>query len=174
MDSQFPPAPANLREQGGVNFDVRGIVRLSQSSWGCVALPTAVEIPLGREFRRLHVLHGTAGASLEGERAGVYRLHYDDGTSAELPILHSRDKPDTRAPTLSAPDSVKAAQVGEEFSEPRQARILASRPVLPGPGKWLYQTTYENSIPEREVVRITFESAMITSGPFLLALTVEP
>lgn len=157
-----------------MNFDVRGIIRLSQASWGCAALPTAVEIPLGRKFRRLHVLHGTAGSSLEGERAGIYRLHYDDGTSAELPILHSRDKPDTRASTASEPDSAKAAQVGEKFSEPRLARIPASRTVLAGPGKWLYQTTYANPSPEREVVGITFESSMTTSGPFLLALTVEP
>ncbi len=165
IDSQFPPASADLHKFGGLSFDVRGIIRLSQTSWGCAALPVAVEIPVSRSFRRMHVLHGITGLALEGERAGTYRLHYRDGSRAELPIFHSRDAEGTvNSAFLFTPPQGNAAEL---------PRVVSSRTVLTGPGKWLYATTYANPSPEREVVSITFESAMTTSGPFLLGLTVE-
>jgi hypothetical protein len=38
----------------------------------------------------------------------------------------------------------------------------------------LFKSRHENPSPERAVLRITFESAVTASGPFLLAMTVEP
>jgi hypothetical protein len=131
-----------------------------------------VEIPVDRKFRRLHVLHGTAALELDGERVGTYRLHYRGGGSTELPIIYGRDSRDMWHYSTALTDTGKGwAQV----SEAELAWICTASQTNPlEHGIRLYRRTYKNPAPEREVTHLTFESNMATSGPFLLALTVEP
>jgi hypothetical protein len=152
-----------------VPFDVRGVIRLSRAAWGCAALPTKVEIAVGRKFRRMHVLRGTLPLAMEGEPVGTYRLHYHDGSSAELPIVYGRD---VRAMGNFSTTLTDIAMGWARVSEAELAWFITSTPT--NPGMPLYRRTYENPAPAREVVSISFESAVTTSGPFLLALTVEP
>ena len=83
----------------GVQFDVRGLIRLGGTFDGSV-FPAAVEIPVGRQFRQLHVLHGATTTTMDGTQVGTYRLHYrDGGDDADLSILYGRDVLDWQAPT---------------------------------------------------------------------------
>jgi hypothetical protein len=165
LDHNLASLPTGVTNLAGVPFDVRGLIRLSRSAVNYAIFPQRVDIAVGQKFRRLHVLHGTAYRARDGTRIGSYRLRYRDGGSAELPILYGRDVRDLLVSRdFSAPD---------EGTEPVWVGLLdSSRPA--GPKVQLFKSSYDNPSPEREVVRITFESAMTASGPFLLALTVEP
>ena len=63
-------------------FDVRGLIRLRLAAYIYIIFPQRVDIPVGRTFQRLHVLHGASGRVKEGKRIGTYRLHYREGDSA--------------------------------------------------------------------------------------------
>jgi len=172
VDRNLSSLPAGVHTLAGVSFDVRGIIHLSQATWGCAALPTTVEIPVGHRFRRMHVLHGAASPAVDGTQIGTYRLHYRDGGSADLPIVHGRDVRGMWAYSWSVSDSVEALA---QASEAELAWTGVADQTQPDPPKArLYKRTYDNPAPEREVVRIAFESTMTTSGPLLIAVTVEP
>ncbi len=160
--SSFPAGVTNL---AGVPFDVRGLIRLRRAAYNYTIFPQRVDITIGRTFQRLHVLHGASGRVKEGTRIGTFRLHYREGDSADLAIVYGSDQPDLgiRSDRASRASAVTLAWVGT---------LVASRPAetrVP-----LFKSTYDNPAPDREVVRITFESVVTASGPFLLAMTVEP
>jgi hypothetical protein len=165
VDQNLSSLPAGVHRLVGVSFDVRGIIRLRQSFFGYAIFPTQVEIAVARQFRRLHVLHGADSHTKDGTQIGSYWLHYRDGGSAELRIIYGRDVLDWKASGEGAPQAMEAevAWTGT-YDQTQPTRTLAR----------LYKRTYENPAPEREVTRITFESAVTGSGPFLLAMTVEP
>lgn len=165
IDVTLASLPAGVQTLTSVPFDVRGIIRLSRPTWGHAALPIQVEIPVGRKFRWMHVLQGADARARQGEQIGTYRLHYREGDLADLPIIYGRD---VRDPWTSGDAVQQATEAEVAWSGPAdQARPTATQVRL-------YKRTYENPEPEREVVRMTFESAMTSAAPFLLAMTVEP
>jgi hypothetical protein len=92
-------------------------------------------------------------------------LHYRDGGSKDLPIVYGHDVRDwwlgSGSPIPS--EGPNPAWVGlADRTRPAESAVC------------LFKSSYDNPEPEREVVRITFESSMTTSAPFLLAVMVEP
>jgi WD40 repeat protein len=81
VDRNLSSLPAGVHRLAGVPFDVRGIIRLRQSAFGCAIFPTQVEIAVARKFRRLHVLHGADSSTKDGTQIGSYRLHYREGVT---------------------------------------------------------------------------------------------
>ena len=165
VDLSLSSLPAGLTNLAGVSFDLRGLIRLGRSAYSYAMFPTNVEIAVRRTFRRLHVLHGTDFRAQEGRQIGTYRLHYRDGSTADLPILYGHD--------------LRGAFASEDRQEQAAAAELAwtgnADPTKPAPTPVrLYRRTYENPAPDHEVVRISFESTMTSAAPFLVALTVEP
>ena len=149
----------------GVSFDVRGVIQLSRAALAYEIFPTEVEITVARKFHRLHVLHGAKKSSKNGTQAGTYRLHYRDDGSESLAIIYGQDVLDSQEPTGDLPN---ARVVTFPSDDPTN---LAN----PTDSKTHYFVrTYENPHPERDVARITFESAMSSTAPLLLAMTVEP
>lgn len=164
--SSLPPGVTNL---AGVPFDVRGVIRLGRNVLNCAVFPTIIEIPIGHRFRRLHVLHGATKTTMSGTHVGTYRLHYRDGGSDELSILYGRDVLDWEASTPARKRAALAPTAAAELAWTGPAERLK-------PGDYsvrLFKRTYENPAPEREVVRITYESTLTATGPFLVAMTVE-
>ena len=165
LDCGLSSLPAGVQMLAGVPFDVRGIIRLRQSVVGCSVFPTKVEIGVARKFRRLHVLDGTDSRAPHGTQIGAYRLRYRGGSSEELKIIYGRDVLDWVASGDGAPQGMEAEVAWTGSYDQTQPTGRQVR---------LYKRTYANPAPEREVAYITFESAMTVSGPFLLAMTVEP
>ena len=165
VDRNLSSLPAGVHFLAGVPFDVRGIIRLAKASYGYAAFPTQVQIALGRKFHRLHLLHGTASRAPDGTQIGAYRLYYRDDRSTELKIIYGRDVLNWEASGDSGPPGMEAEVAWTGTYDQTQPTGTQVR---------LYKRTYENPVPGREVARIAFESAMTTSGPFLLAMTVEP
>jgi hypothetical protein len=157
---------ADVHKNTGREFDLRGLVRLAGTNWvewGHEPAPqSATEIPVARHFARMHVVHGTSPAETDGVEIGAYVLHYGDGQTEALPIIfgeHLRERDSPPETELGVPGSAVVAWSGRNRD---------------GSLRRLYQATYENPRPSLPVKRIDFISSLSKSGPFLIAITVEP
>jgi hypothetical protein len=125
--------------------------------------PAKIEIKVGRKFTWLHVLHSTAYAVNEGPiQIAAYTLHYEDGTTATIPIVNGKDisafwkRPGDQDPSV--------ARVGWEGSnEHVKQKGFKIR---------LYVSSWENPRPDATVARIEFVSAMTKAAPFCVAMTL--
>ena len=125
----------------------------------------AEAIPIDKKFTRLYILHGTQwGTAGDGTLIGQYRLHYEDGTEAAIPIVLGEDVRDWwNADGSQAVTRGIVAWVGQN---------VATRKV----NSWLrlYLAAWENPHPEKKVVSIDFlREGPSDAGPFCVAMTVE-
>jgi len=84
--------PRGVQEFDGVAFDIRGVIQLQSQVWKqrkC-PFPEKVEgIPIQRACRFLYLLHADGGSQAPtGTPVALLLLHYQDGTQAEIAILH--------------------------------------------------------------------------------------
>jgi len=163
--SSLGTLPAGLVDLNGTRFDVRGLVQLASSGLRAESsgYPLAVtNLAVGQICRALHFLGacGYVGGAEPGSQAGHYRVHYADGTTADVPIRIGHDtadwwvEPDGRPPAAGA----RIAWAGMNPAG-RAVRLL--------------QQTWTNPRPEIAVVSLDFISARRAPAPFLLAITVE-
>jgi hypothetical protein len=161
--------PNGLQIFGGVQFDVRGIVRLA---WGghpvsrngpwneTEGYPDRVEgMQINRKATRLHFLQAAWGNGAEnGTKIGSYLVHFANGERKEIPIVYGQD-------------------IAHWLGDPYDSAVwTGSQPVadLGICTKHLFKQTWENPFPELEIRTIDFASAMTpTIAPFLVALTAE-
>jgi hypothetical protein len=161
---------------GGVRFQTAGVVLVGpgqtegEQTNGVVALPDKVEgITIGRKAQRLYFLQGTHFSAPPGTRIGSYVVHYEDGSSAAIPIRVGED-------VLDWWD-----QPGPETEEAlshvvwRGRNDAASRS---GVGIRLFMKTWQNPRPEMRIASLD----MVTGdqhaehnapAPFLAGLTAQ-
>ncbi len=159
--------PAGVQKLAGVDFDVRGVVRLGEPN--DPILPSAVSgIRISRKCRRLHFLQASEGeiSNMEGVTIGVYRVHFENRLTLEVPIVYGQDLRDWGAALFgSHPETAGRAQIAWKGSN---VASKANGPVLR-----LYKRTWENPLPDLEIRSIDFVSAHAGTEPFLVALTAE-
>jgi hypothetical protein len=103
--------------------------------------PDKLGIPVGREFEELHLIHTTAWPDVEGETIALIRLHYDDGTTYEFPILYGGHVRDIQriqteeSETLSDPDSKIIWRGPGVANYKSTSRVFKSRLINPHPEK---------------------------------------
>jgi hypothetical protein len=133
--------------------------------------PDKVEaIPVGRKAEKLHFLHSTLFGKTQpfiadGATIAEYRVHYDDDTTATVPVKYGEDVRDWwyNKAVPAAGDKVTVAWEGENE---------ASKPG--GNGIRLYLTTWMNPNPSKKVLSIDFTRTDGTpAAPFCVALTAE-
>lgn len=147
----------------GITFRIGdGVIQL-----GSTELPNrpakVAGIPVGTKFSKLHVLHATAYSDALDRCIGTYTVHYDDGTSAMLPILFGKDVLDWwKYPGAPEPTRGRVAWQGEnEGAKQFRATIR------------LYLMTWENPHPGKTVTSIDYASTMTNCAPFCVAITAE-
>jgi hypothetical protein len=127
--------------------------------------PDKVEgIKIDKKVAKLHILHATGFGTEDDTVIGEYRVKWDDGTDATIPIVFGKDVRDwwyfdsTPDPTRS-----KVAWRGEnEYSKSLNAKIR------------LYLTTWENPKPDRKIVAIDYSTTKETDcAPFCVAISGE-
>jgi hypothetical protein len=170
-DNDLSGLPTGAVMFSNVTFDVRGLIRLRAANWVPVdietnSFPVAVTgIRIGVKCSRIHLLHGADGAVAENTVIGNYVLRYVDGTHREIPIRYGRDVRHWW-------------QVDDDTRETDQGVVVwrGSNPAVKGRGGRLriYLSTLENPEPEKEIQSLDIVSALTRSGPFLIALTIEP
>jgi hypothetical protein len=160
--------PTGRQEFGGVVFNVQGLIQLQGQCWvkRRYVLPEKVAgMPVGRAFRRLHILHANSGfGDPPGTTVASLVLHYADGAQAEIKIQHRVNVLDfwDYKGQLPADTNTVIAWEGESPATVRR-----------GLGVRLCRSTFENPHPRKRVETIDYVSAMAGSAPFLVALTVE-
>ena len=158
------PLPQKVQALAGVTFDIRGIIQLSGQKLKAAGgeFPEAVKgIPVGMKCRRLHFLHSAGWSAADGTQVGVYRLHYADGRTQELPVIYGK-------------------QVRDWFSNPGSQPLddgtvvaWSMNPARDADNKTLFKTSWNNPLPDAELKSIDFVSSMADPAPFLIAISVE-
>ncbi len=92
---------------------------------------------------------------------GLYRLHYADGQTQELPIVYGKQVRDwfSNPGTQSLDDNTVVA--------------WSVKPVRDADNKTLFRTSWDNPLPDVELKSIDFVSGMADPAPFLIAISVE-
>lgn len=115
-------------------------------------------IAVDAKFARLHVFHTSHYWSRgKGTRIGCYRLHYEGGDWAELPIVYGRDLADWCDRWQPEDGRTRLGWAGKNGYH-------AIR---------FYATAYDNPRPERKVVSIDFISDGASACPCCVAMTLE-
>jgi hypothetical protein len=166
--------PRGIVSFHGTTFDVRGIIQLRRRQSGMEVvhlgwnrIPERVEsIPFGQRFGRLHALLGTDKPAPEGRTIGWLIWHYADGSQHSCLIDYGRHVRDYWTDHDPRTDTSQARLAWEGIDPV---------PNWGGPRTRLrvYQCYWDNPEPELEVVNFDFVSALTTSAPFLIAVTVE-
>ena len=161
--------PPGLHTFQGVRFDIRGVVHLSGQGAARSGrhFPERVEgIRIGRKCRTLQFVQATSHDSPGGTTVGSYVLHYADGQRRELPVVFGRD---------IGNDWFSSSPFAEGSPSSASTVWTGSNPIarVAGSDLRLYRSTRDNPLPNVEIVRIDFVSAMAEASPYLVALTVE-
>ena len=163
-----PTLPKGVQAFAKAAFDVRGLIQLAGKGpieKTGIAFPQSVKgIKIDRKGRKLHFLHGTAWKAEEDAKIGEYVLHYANGQTKSIPILYQRHAKDwwvqESDPLLTDAD---IAWTGENEASHKLDRKIQ-----------VYRYSVNNPLPSEEIKTIDFVSAMTTSAPFLIGITVEP
>lgn len=158
----------NLKQ---VPFEIHGVVQLEGGEWKQRGynFPEAIEgIHVGVAGRRIHLLHAnSAFDDPVGTVVANLVLHYSDGDETRFDIRQGVDVLDwwewPHAPVKRPkdPNTVIAWTGVNPAAEHQGARIR------------LFDTTFLNPHPEKEIQSIDYTSAMAASAPFMVALTIE-
>ena len=159
--AELPRGEQALR---GVTFRIgEGVVQL-----GSTNLPDesgeVLDIAVQRKISRLYALHATQWNTDDGALVGQYRLTYQDGKTASLPIVYGADIRDwwiwdNGMPLTRGVVAWTGANLRTEQYD------IALRLSL---------SVWENPHPNKQVAALDFVSSMDTeAAPFCVALTVE-
>jgi hypothetical protein len=129
-------------------------------------LPQSVEgIAVGARGRVLHFLHAAQYAAEPGEMIGAYVVHYADGTSEQIPLVCGRHLVDWWAwdRSSSEPTEAKVAWTGSNDNTELNKGLKIR----------LFDLTWTNPHPEKEIAALDVLSAGKQPDPFLVAVTLE-
>lgn len=162
----------------GTPFDLRGILRLEATNyygnhrrsgrWLPASLPTsqARGIPVRRACHQLALLHGVSDLEeAPGREVARWRVHYQDGGTAEFPIRHGIE---VSAWRCRATDIASAGALPPAWS----ARLPAPHDDTVS---CLYKVVWTNPRPNEPVNRLDFLlPAGVQARPFVVAITIDP
>ena len=161
-DLDLGPVPRGCQELDGVEFDLRGLVRLANSFSPDQPqpFPQKVEgIPVRQLCRRLHFLHAADTIEADGAQIGSYVAHCADGKREEIPIIYGRD---VVAWNLDPPRTNSLPHLAWKDHNRRYVPVQ------------LFMSTWDNPRPEVMIETIDFVSNNAKAAPFLVAITAEP
>jgi hypothetical protein len=158
--------PRGIQTLGGTSFDIRGIVQLSGQQAErelTVQFPKEVgNITVQQKGQNVHFLHGCGWQSPEGTSIATFVIHYSNGETRSVPIVYGVD--------------VQDWWLSEEFTSDSKPNIVwtgKNHSAPDGPPIGVFKTTWVNPLPSIEIDHIDYQSAMMNSAPFLIAITLE-
>lgn len=163
----FGAIPRGLVQLDGVLWDLRGLITTGRAEpargfrhWR--AAEEVRGIPVRRRARTLHVLHSAWHWAPE-DVWGRYRLHYVDGTTADLEMRAWYDVAFwTWKGTFASDRPARVAWEGKwSGSNPENLRAR------------MYHRAYPNPFPEKEILSIDLTGTGSSAAPFVAAITVE-
>jgi hypothetical protein len=165
-DNTLKDLPRGVQTLGDTSFDIRGIVQLAGQQAQqqlSVQFPKKVtNIKVKQKAQRIHFLHGCGWQSPEGTTIGTYVIHYSDGQTRSVPIVYGVD--------------VQDWWLSDQFTSDTKPNVVwtgQNHAAPDGPNIGVCKTTWNNPLPDVEIDHIDYESAMMNSAPFLIAITIE-
>ncbi len=164
--------PRGQQVFAGVPFMIEGIIQLLGTTLEekKELFPRRVDdIAVGRACRKLHFLHSCEWAWLyyelrtvlpAGTKVGSYIVHYADGKTNEIPILHGKDMVDWNEHSPEDP-AAAGPRIGWAGVNPFHKKVR------------VFISTWENPRPSVKINTIDFVSAMTPASPFMLAVTAD-
>ena len=169
------------RTFGGANFKLAdGVIQLGSQFLGSPK-PSKVEgIKVGGMCAKIHIVQSTIygngqpvgqegkegepGFVADGKTIAEYKVHYEDGSEATIPVVYGEDVRDWWF-NQNAKDVSRAKVVWK--GENDLTRELGCRVRL-------FMTTWENPHPEKKIATIDFiKTGDNAAAPFCLAITLE-
>jgi len=161
--------PRGLQVFGGVTFDVRGIIQLASGTESLrktgLALPEEIKgIKVNRKGQSVNFLHACGWQSEPGTTIGAYIIHYANGEVRETPLVYGKNIMDWWA----YPEEEKFEEAEEVWSGSNATTYKLDQRTR------LFKYTWQNPLPSVEITTIDIVSSLSYSGPFLVAITIEP
>ncbi len=158
--------PKGIHTLDGTSFDIRGIVQLSgqqaERELSVIFPEEVANITVQQKGQKVHFLHACGWQSPEGTSIGAFVIHYNNGETRSVPIVYGVDVQDWWLSDEFTSDSKpNIVWTGKNHSSPN------------GPPIGVCKTTWVNPLPSIEIDHIDYQSAMMNSAPFLIAITVE-
>lgn len=158
--------PSGLQEFNGVPFDVRGVIQLGAEEAAVIFTNKIDGIAVHQRFRRVDFLHAATFPPFLGRTdLATYVVHYADGQENEIPIVYGQNIADwwfnPKHPVV--PKNAQVAWEGSNAAVKEYGKLLH-----------IYQMSWDNPLPDIEVVSISLVSRMGLSTSFVIAITVEP
>lgn len=157
--------PKGLQNFDGIPFDVSGTILLRSRN-----MPKARDavraIPIQRQCRYVHLLHGLGYGDRDNTEIAVMEIHYADGQHSDIPIIlgvHVRNwwkEKKEKNSKVSDPGSSVAWSGQGEFPPPEQASVR------------LYRTSFVNPRPNELIDHIDFVSRNTGAIPCIVSLSV--
>jgi WD40 repeat protein/tetratricopeptide (TPR) repeat protein len=152
----------------GTEFDIRGIIEMA--STGLLVAQGAPEriegIRIGMRCQRLNFLQGAmwGTSELDGTSIARYVVHYSNGEKREIPIVYGEQVRDWFTVPREPLGATKAvvAWTGTNLRSVREGMKLR-----------LFKFTWENPVPDSEIVSIDVISEMARCSLLLIAITAE-
>ena len=157
--------PRGIQTLGGTSFDIRGIVQLSgkqaERELSVLFPEEAANITVQQKGQKVHFLHCCGWPSPKGTTIGTFVIHYRNEETRSVPIVYGVDVQDWWMNEDGLDSKSNVVWTGKNHSAPD------------GPSIGVCKTTWVNPLPSIEIDHIDYESAMMNSAPFLIAITVE-
>ena len=153
----FPRGTSTLLD---VPFDVRGVIQLNDRTRSFVrTFPNEVPgIQVGLRGDQIHFLHAASISETVGTPIALYRIHYQNGETRELPVVYGRD----------VRDFYERDEKDDALMAWRGRKITAQRGDIA-----IFLSSWDNPLPGMEIASIDFVSTLSRAQPFLLGITVE-
>jgi hypothetical protein len=163
--------PRGLQEFNDVPFDIRGVIQLGGQEAAVMFTNQIDGIAVHQRFNRIHFLHAATFPPwpLGPANLASYVLHYESGETDEIPVIYGQNiadwwfDPKADPKGLSVPKSAQVAWEGDNQAVEAYGKLLH-----------IYQMSWDNPLPDIEVVSISLVSRRSISAPFVIAMTVDP
>ena len=141
------------RNQGASCIVLRGSHRFTSDE----RFPTEVTgIPVGHKLSSLTFLHTCGWPVTAGEKIGSYRVHYEDGTVEDAPVLYGKDVLEWNH---RRPDDVTEAEIA--WTGETKAKAPAC----------VFAWTWRNPHPEKVIASLDIVSSGTAASAIMLAIT---
>lgn len=166
--------PRGMQRLAGVDFDIRGLIQLAGTSLYDESemdeeakktyYPERIEnIPVQLYCHDIHFLHAASWWAEAGETIGLYRIHYENGYTTDVPIQYLV----TLRDWWTAQDDPLPKDADIAWKGQHDPAKKAGCHIL------VFKFTWHNPKPELRVASIDFISLFKSASPYLIAITVQ-